>query len=589
MNLKIYFCLYVSLIVSGVVAPPVTQTTKSPNDIDQKENDDFSVEYNRYLKEVVQALESDPQFRDKLQKAEDTDIRTGKIAHELEFVSHAVRTRLDEVKRTEMERLRKYARKAFELEQGLDTEHLGIHSAPDTEHVDHANPDTFEVEDLKRLIAKTTKDLAEADKKRREEFKEYEMQKEFENHEKTKNMTEEEKKKFETELHNMEEKHKKHAPLHHPISKPQLEEVWEKQDHMDNQDFDPKTFFHLHDLDGNGVWDFDEVKALFLKELDKMYQAGAPEDDMRERMEEMERMREHVFQEADTNRDGLISYEEFHAQTQKKDFNSDPGWESLDQQQVYTPEEYHKFELQRQHEIEAMIADGRLHPQYGVNPQQQFQGHPQQFNAHPQQFQAHPGQPQQYQAHPGQPQQYQAHPGQPQQYQAHPGQPPQYQAHPGQPQQFQAHPQGQPQQYQQAHPGQPQQFQAPPQQYQAHPQQGQPQQFQANPQQGQPQQFQANPQQGQPQQFQAHPQQFQAPSQNFQGQPQYQGQPQQFQPPTSNQHNQAENHIASQQAAPQHHHSGQVDSQPQQAQQPPVPQPAASSNQAQPSQVVKQV
>lgn len=114
------------------------------------------------------------------------------------------------------------------------------------------------------------------------------------------------------------------------------------------------------DLDGNGVWDFDEVKALFLKELDKMYQAGAPEDDMRERMEEMERMREHVFQEADTNRDGLISYEEFHAQTQKKDFNSDPGWESLDQQQVYTPEEYHKFELQRQHEIEAMIADGRV-------------------------------------------------------------------------------------------------------------------------------------------------------------------------------------------------------------------------------------
>lgn len=49
--------------------------------------------------------------------------------------------------------------------------------------------------------------------KRREEFKEYEMQKEFENHEKTKNMTEAEKKKFETELHDMEEKHKKHAPV----------------------------------------------------------------------------------------------------------------------------------------------------------------------------------------------------------------------------------------------------------------------------------------------------------------------------------------------------------------------------------------
>ncbi len=34
-----------------------------------------------------------------------------------------------------------------------------------------------------------------------------------------------------------------------------------------------------------------------------MYDPNAPEDDMREREEEMERMREHVFKEADTNKD----------------------------------------------------------------------------------------------------------------------------------------------------------------------------------------------------------------------------------------------------------------------------------------------
>lgn len=56
------------------------------------------------------------------------------------------------------------------------------------------------------------------------------------------------------------------------------------------------------------MWDESEVKALFLKELDKLYEAGAPEDDMRERAEEMERMREHVFREADTNHDNLIRY-----------------------------------------------------------------------------------------------------------------------------------------------------------------------------------------------------------------------------------------------------------------------------------------
>lgn len=34
--------------------------------------------------------------------------------------------------------------------------------------------------------------------------------------------------------------------LHHPGSKQQLEEVWEKQDHLEDQEFNPKTFFYLH-------------------------------------------------------------------------------------------------------------------------------------------------------------------------------------------------------------------------------------------------------------------------------------------------------------------------------------------------------
>ena len=93
--------------------------------------------------------------------------------------------------------------------------------------------------------------------------------------------------------------------------KEQLEEVWEDQDHMDPQDFDPKTFFMMHDLDGNGQWDETEVRILFKKELDKVYDPNAPEDDMREREEEMERMREHVFKESDTNKDRMISYDEF--------------------------------------------------------------------------------------------------------------------------------------------------------------------------------------------------------------------------------------------------------------------------------------
>jgi hypothetical protein len=38
----------------------------------------FLIEYNRYLKEVVTALDSDPEFKSKLEKAEESDIRVSK-------------------------------------------------------------------------------------------------------------------------------------------------------------------------------------------------------------------------------------------------------------------------------------------------------------------------------------------------------------------------------------------------------------------------------------------------------------------------------------------------------------------------------
>ncbi len=56
-----------------------------------------------------------------------------------------------------------------------------------------------------------------------------------------------------------------------------------------------------------------------------MYDPNAPEDDMREREEEMERMREHVFKESDANKDRLISFEEFLAETKREEFKDDQG------------------------------------------------------------------------------------------------------------------------------------------------------------------------------------------------------------------------------------------------------------------------
>jgi hypothetical protein len=56
-----------------------------------------------------------------------------------------------------------------------------------------------------------------------------------------------------------------------------------------------------------------------------VYDPNAPEDDMREREEEMERMREHVFRESDTDKNKLISFDEFLAETKREEFEKDPG------------------------------------------------------------------------------------------------------------------------------------------------------------------------------------------------------------------------------------------------------------------------
>lgn len=459
------------------VVTPKAKTDKPEEDVEDSNVEQLEnvIEYNKYLQEVVRVLESDPVFREKLDKAAESDIRSGKIAQELEYVNHNVRSQLDELKRIELQRLRELATKQFELTNNIDRDHLKI-----AEHLDHDNQHTFEIDDLKKLILKTSQDLSENDRRRREEFKQYELQKEFEKQEHLRQLDEQHRKQYEEELKKQQEKHDKHEKIHHPGNKAQLEEVWEKQDHMDGQDFDPKSFFMLHDIDGNGFWDENEVKVLFINELNKMYQAGAPEDDMKERAEEMERMREHVFQEADTNKDGLISYEEFIEQTKREEFQKDPEWDTVDHQPQFTHEEYLEYERRNQEQIQRLIAEGKLPPHPNM-PQGYYPGpnagayqvHP---NAIPQNSQpyhpppqGHPNQVPQYQAHPqGYPQQVNLNPNQV--YQHH--QDPNYHQQSGQQSNVYQHPP----QYQEQHqpPQQQQQYnQHPQQQYNQHPQQQQ--------------------------------------------------------------------------------------------------------------------
>merc|ERR1712038_926629 len=322
---------------------------------------DLGIEYNRYLQEVVQVLESDPEFRKKLEDSDVEKIRDGSIAEELKFVDHNLRTKLDDVKRKEVDRLRKLAVKQYENNKGINREEMKMPG-----HIDVSNH-RFDVEDLKKLIKTTTNDLEEADKKRREDFKKYEMEKKFEKEERLKHITDDEaREKEKQKMAELEKKHKDHEKLNHPMTKDQLEEVWEEQDHMAPEDWDPKTFFAMHDLNGDGFWEEDELKVLFQKELDKAYDPNAPEDDMKERAEGSERMREHVMKETDANKDRMISFDEFFDQTKKEEFNKhDETWDGVDDiDDDYSDEEFAQFEHERQAEIQAMLDKGQVPPGY---------------------------------------------------------------------------------------------------------------------------------------------------------------------------------------------------------------------------------
>jgi len=63
------------------------------------------------------------------------------------------------------------------------------------------------------LLFQTTADIAEADRRRRQEFKEYEMQKEFEKQEKLKILDDEHKQQMLKDIEDKEKKHKQHDPV----------------------------------------------------------------------------------------------------------------------------------------------------------------------------------------------------------------------------------------------------------------------------------------------------------------------------------------------------------------------------------------
>lgn len=333
---------------------PIERNAEPPQEEKLEENADTGLYYDRYLREVIEVLETDPHFREKLQTANTDDIKNGRLSKELDLVGHHVRTRLDELKRQEVSRLRMLLKAKLDSTNAHSVQMDHASLLRQFEHLDPHNQNTFEAKDLELLIVTATKDLENYDVERHEEFKRYEMLKEHERREYLKSLDQEKREKEERRIAELKEKHRQHPKINAPGSVNQLREVWEETDGLDPQEFNPKTFFKLHDTNGDGLLDEQELEALFTKELEKVYDPKNEEDDMMEMEEERLRMREHVMKNVDLNHDRLVSLEEFLKSTEKKEFNTANEWQTLDDTKpVYTEEELQRFEVElRDKEVE---------------------------------------------------------------------------------------------------------------------------------------------------------------------------------------------------------------------------------------------
>ncbi|CAF0757979.1 unnamed protein product [Didymodactylos carnosus] len=347
-------------IIFSVYAPPVNKSpsnNKGDSVNDEKEAKDIldDLEYARYLKEVVEILENDPKFKSMIDNATVDDIKSGNIAQHLSLVEHNVRTALDEAKQREIVRLRKLVAQKVRL---LNDVHRrgGLRGTPNDhmknivpQHIDHHNLETFGVLDLEKLIRRASLDLDEIDKQREKEFKDYELRKEYDRREQLSHLSPEEQQKLEHQYQETLEKKKKHPKVNHPGSVDQMEEVWENVDHLEPEQFNPKTFFSLHDTNTDGFLDENEIEAIMLKEAEKIHN-NATEVDAVEKQEELDRMREHVMREFDKNNDRMLSYQEFMSGINGTGAKNEQGWESIEDKPVYSDQEFQQFSDKMAHQ-----------------------------------------------------------------------------------------------------------------------------------------------------------------------------------------------------------------------------------------------
>jgi hypothetical protein len=379
-NIFYSLTLILILFVFPVILIPLDRSrreevTKGPHEarhVPQNQTED-QLEYERYLKEVFEELSNDHNFAQVLEKIDRSNIKPSEIARHLSLVRHGIRTRLDEIKRREIDRLVDLHHRLDKVEHPQEPGQRANVFRMNTRHLDLENFEGFGENDLHKLIERTVSDLKESDKRRRENFKRYEMHKELELKEKMEAIHDE--KKLQGIKQHLEEDLKQrqhHEPVHHPGKKEQLEEVWTDVDKLPINQFDAKTFFSLHDLNSDGYLDPTEIETIMTHEANKVYPlknesiglAGGVKGDPMERAEEIARMREEALREMDQDNDLLVSASEFNRWTHSSQFQDvpveDDDWLTIEDKKQFTDDDLKAYKP-RFEEIEA-------HEKFDVTP-----------------------------------------------------------------------------------------------------------------------------------------------------------------------------------------------------------------------------
>jgi len=303
--------------------------------------------YDSYLQEVIKTLDKDPAFREKMQNVNLDEVKIATFSKELNNVAKHVRDELDVLKRKEVDRIRKLLKMKSNMDKGKPVNQRAIVEAA-AGHFDHFNPESFSSKDLEKLIGTATTDLQNYDEKRHKEFLEYEIQKQLDLEEKMAGMDNAQKAAVLEEQKQKRKRHNEHQKIPHPFSQKFILDVWRSIDHLKDEKFDAKTFFLLHDVNGDMYIDPYELEAIFQAELDKVYDPNNPDDDVREMEEERARMREHVMKEVDINGDGAISLKEFMDYTNSMEFVKPTNTyqmidDMIEKGEVYTSQELKEY------------------------------------------------------------------------------------------------------------------------------------------------------------------------------------------------------------------------------------------------------